>query len=337
VSELREAPSGASRRVPAPVVVGVPRGPGSPGWVDTPMERIRPPEAGRVRLRLVVAYNGAPFRGVAPQPGLVTVGGELLDAVAKVLRQPNGVDDLVLVMSGRTDAGVHAWCQVVHVDVVPPAGGLGRGPRLPGQVVQGIDLERVVRSLNAMLAPHIAIRAADIASPHFDARFSASWRRYRYTVLQAPTPDPFLHGLAWHVSDSLDLSLMRLASDAFIGAHDFAAFCKAPDLGSSPGSTTERVVTDARWVVCGGGVLQFEIQALAFCQQMVRSIVGYIVDVGRGRRSAGDVLATMASKKRHNTLAPVEGLCLWDVGYPDEFALPLPAVGDPGSGWRPRP
>ena len=314
MSELREAPSGASRRV----------------WVATPGERVRPPEPGRVRLRLVVAYDGSAFHGIAPQPELRTVGGELLAAVATVLRQPGGADGLQLVMSGRTDAGVHAWSQVVHIDVVvpPPA---TRTPRDPSAVSSGIDLDRLVRSLAGLLPPEIVVRTADIAPSTFDARFSALSRRYRYSVLNTPTADPFLRHVSWHVRDPLDLSVMRLASDAFIGEHDFASFCRAPS-EDVEGATTRRVVTDARWSETGAGVLQFEIEALAFCQQMVRSIVGFLVDVGRGRRSAGTVLETLARRDRNaaGTPAPAEGLCLWEVRYPSWCALPATSPG-----WRP--
>ena len=331
MTELREAPSGASRRVR--VNVPVTSGCDAP-WAETQQERIRSPLPGRVRLRLVVAYDGTPFRGVAPQPGLRTVGGDVLGAVTKVLRHPSSEGPLQLVLSGRTDAGVHAWCQVMHIDVAPPPGGMGRSPRDPSQLVDGIDLERVVRSLNGMLGPSIVVRGADVAPPTFDARFSASWRRYRYSVLNMPTGDPFLAGTSWHVPDPLDLSVMRLASDAFVGPHDFAAFCKAAD-PTVRGATTERVVTETRWVDTSTGVLQFEIEALAFCQQMVRSIVGFLVDVGRGRQSAGSVLETLAARRRLPALAPAHGLCLWEVGYPAEFALPVPSAGLSGSGWRP--
>ncbi len=316
MSELREAPSGASRRV----------------WAATPMERIRPPDDGRVRLRLVVAYHGGAFHGIAPQPGMATVGGHLLEALATVLRQPDGAAGLHLVMSGRTDAGVHAWCQVVHVDVVPPPTAT-RAPREPEAVVLGIDLDRLLRSLAGLLPPEIVVRAVDVAPASFDARFSALSRRYRYSVLNTPTGDPFLRGLVWHVRDPLDLSVMRLASDAFIGDHDFASFCRAPTENMA-GATTRRVVTDAQWSDTGSGVLHFEIEALAFCQQMVRSIVGFLVDVGRGRRSAGTVLETLAARDRTaaGTPAPADGLCLWDVRYPESSSMPAMAPG-----WRPLP
>ena len=306
MSESREAPSGASRRV----------------WVASPVERIRPPETGRVRLRMVLAYDGGRFHGIAPQPGLRTVGGEVLAAVATVLRQPAGAGGLQLVMSGRTDAGVHAWCQVVHIDVVVPPSAT-RAPRDPSAVIAGIDMDRLLRSLAGLLPPEIVVRSVDVAPPTFDARFSALSRRYRYCVLNTSTADPFLRDVAWHVRDLLDLSVMRLASDAFIGEHDFASFCRAPSQDVE-GATTKRVVTDARWTETGPGVLHFEIEALAFCQQMVRSIVGFLVDVGRGRRSAGTVLETLSRRDRTlaGTPAPAAGLCLWEVRYPPWCALP---------------
>lgn len=321
-TEASEAPSGASRRVRGslPPVVSA----GERPLLPTPEERIVPPVEGRVRLRLVVAYHGAAFHGVAPQPGLLTVGGVLLDAIAKVLREPGGPEALHLVMSGRTDAGVHAWGQVVHVDVLRPTRPLAREPRDPSLVVEGIDLDRVHRSLNSLVGPHVVVRTVDIAPGSFDARFSAAWRRYRYSILTTATPDPFLHGLVWHVNEPLDLSVMRLAADAFLGDHDFASFCRAPEDGTH--GTTIRRVTEVAWHDTGTGVLEFEIQAWAFCQQMVRSIVGFLVDVGRGRRSAGSVLETLAARSRGAaaTLAPSDGLCLREVGYPPGVGPLLP-------------
>jgi tRNA pseudouridine38-40 synthase len=328
MTEPHEAPSGASWRVPggsddvSVLPVGAPV-----DWASTPADRIRPPEPGRVRLRLVVAYRGTRFNGLAPQPGLPTVGGEIISALTKILRQPPGT--LSLVMSGRTDAGVHAWGQVLHVDVQTPTSSASREP--VGAVVAGIDLGRVLRSLNSMLGPDISVRSVDVAPPTFDARFSALWRRYRYTLIAGGAGDPFLDGLVWTVHDTVDLSVMRLASFAFVGDHDFASFCRAPEV---VGGTTQRQVLAFDWTDLGGGVLQAEITALAFCQQMVRSMVGFVVDVGRGKRSAGEVLAVLEARSRDfaSPLAPADGLCLWEVAYPDEVAPPVS-----GGGWRPRP
>jgi tRNA pseudouridine38-40 synthase len=243
------------------------------------------------RLRLVVAYDGTDFHGFARQRDQRTVAGELTTALEKVCRVP-----VTITGAGRTDAGVHAWGQVVSVDV--PA---------------HIDPARVARSLNAQLNPHIAIRAADIVQPDFDARFSAQWRAYRYTIVNRPVIDPLRARTAWWVDTPLDLHRLMLGADVFIGEHDFASFCRR----GPQGSTTVRRVLTSRWVEEGDDVLRYEIRAHAFCWQMVRSIVGTLVDVGTGKRKAGEVMAMLAAKDRAaaGQIAPPHGLCLWEVGY----------------------
>ncbi|HEX6476045.1 MAG TPA: tRNA pseudouridine(38-40) synthase TruA [Acidimicrobiales bacterium] len=255
-----------------------------------------------VRVRLTVAYDGTGFHGFAAQPGQTTVGGALAEAIEKVVGH-----DVGLVCAGRTDAGVHAWGQVVHADLAPARGTL--------------DLHALVRSCNAMLAPAIVVREARIASPGFDARHSAVSRRYRYSVLNVATPDPFLAAAAWHVEDPLDLRAMEQATDPLLGEHDFSTFCRRPPDGGS----LVRRVHDARWIRGDGGLgegdlLRFEIAAAAFCHQMVRSVVGTLVEVGRGRRQAGDLAWILRSRDRALAAspAPPHGLCLWAVDYPDD-------------------
>jgi len=251
----------------------------------------------------VVAYHGAGFQGFAAQPGQRTVGGSLADALARILRQP-----IELVCAGRTDKGVHGWGQVVHCDVRPPAA-----------PVSDEDIESLLRAANKLLGPAIVVRSLDVAPEGFDARRAATSRRYWYTVLNRPQNDPFLASTAWHVPKPLGLRTMQLACDAFLGEHDFAAFCrKAPQAG---GSTVRRVL-DARWVDVGDGVLRFDVRASAFCHQMVRSIVGTHVDVGLGRITAGDMAWIIASRDRSHAgpPAPPQGLCLREVGYPPGLA-----------------
>jgi tRNA pseudouridine38-40 synthase len=254
-----------------------------------------------VRVRLTVAYDGTGFHGFAAQPRQVTVGGALAEAIEKVVGHEVG-----LTCAGRTDAGVHAWGQVVHADLAPARGTL--------------DLDALVRSCNAMLAPAVVVREAAVAPPGFDARHSAIARRYRYSVLNALTPDPFLATTAWHVEDPLDMRAMEQASDPLLGEHDFSTFCRRPPEGSSP----VRRVLDARWTrgcrsVAQDDLLEFEIEANAFCHQMVRSVVGTLVEVGRGRRRAGDMAWIMRTGDRAQAAspAPPHGLCLWAVSYPD--------------------
>jgi tRNA pseudouridine38-40 synthase len=201
--------------------------------------------------------------------------------------------------AGRTDAGVHAHGQVVHFDTT-------RGG-------DHLDLAGLQRSLNKMLAPHIVVRSVDEVSDDFDARHSATGRRYRYTVLNRDVGDPFLARSAWHVEAALDLRAMQLACDPLFGEHDFAAFCRRPPEG---GSLVRRVV-NAEWSDAGDGLLRFEIAANAFCHQMVRAVVGTLVEVGIGRKRAGDIAAIIrAGDRRHaGQLAPPHGLCLWEVLY----------------------
>ncbi|MDQ1467772.1 MAG: tRNA pseudouridine38-40 synthase [Actinomycetota bacterium] len=250
--------------------------------------------SGPAKVRLVVAYDGTGFRGFAAQPSqprVRTVGGSLSAAIEKVLRH-----SVELVCAGRTDSGVHAWGQVVSFDAEP-----------------GLDPWRLQSALNSMLGPEIVVRSADLVEPGFDARRSATARSYVYTIVNRSAPDPFLARYAWWVAEPLDLTLLRLAADVFVGEHDFASFCrKGPE-----GSSTVRRVLASRWRDEGEGVLRFEIRASSFCWQMVRAIVGTLVEVGNGKRRPGDLMAVLRAADRVGAgqLAPPHGLCLWDVEY----------------------
>jgi tRNA pseudouridine38-40 synthase len=252
------------------------------------------PGAGPAQMKLVVAYDGTEFSGFAAQPGqpgVRTVGGVLAHAIGKVLRH-----DVQLACAGRTDAGVHAWGQVVSFPADP-----------------GLDPWRLQTAVSSMLGPEVVVRDADLVAPGFDARHSATWRQYRYTILNRPVPDPFRDRFTWWVPDALDVRALRLAADPFVGEHDFASFCRK----GAEGSSTTRNVLESRWVDEGHGVLRYEIGANAFCWQMVRSIVGTLVEVGIGKRRPGDVMAIIRAGEREaaGQLSPPRGLCLWDVGY----------------------
>lgn len=250
-----------------------------------------------VRLRLTVAYHGAKFAGLAPQPGERTVVGEIARVLMTVCRLPEPPH---VIMSGRTDAGVHGFGQVLAVDVP-----------------ENVDLVRLTKSMRSMLGPQIVIRSLEVAEPSFDARHDALWRRYRYTVLNDPVGDPFLAETTWHVTAPLDLDLLRLGCDPLIGEHDFSSFCATVE---HDGQTNRRLVMAAQWTrpKHDERLLVFEIVGNAFCRQMVRSITGLLVDIGRGRRTAGEVQSVLRAKDRSvaSPVAPAHGLCLWEVGYP---------------------
>jgi len=257
---------------------------------------------------MTVAYLGGGFHGFALQKsGVPTVAGALVDAIKRV------TGFLVeMTVAGRTDAGVHGWGQVVSFDLAAD-----------------VELPALQRSLNKLLGPAVVVRSLEVAPDEFDARRWAVRRSYRYLVVNRPVPDPFLAHMAWHVEEPLDVRAMQLACDPLIGEHDFTSFCKKPPASTigAPPSMVRRVL-DARWTALDGddgddgdteGVLRFEIEASAFCHQMVRSIVGTLVAVGRGKKRAGDMAWILRSKDRSLAAspAPAHGLTLWSVAYGD--------------------
>jgi tRNA pseudouridine38-40 synthase len=242
--------------------------------------------------KLTVAYDGSGFRGFASQVDQRTVEGVLLKALQQVLHQ-----ELDVRGAGRTDAGVHAWGQVVSFEAPP-----------------GLEPDQLQASLNRMVGPEIVVRDAELVAPGFHARRSAQWRHYRYTVLNRPVPDPFLAPYAWWVPAPIEMSTLRLGADPFIGKHDFSSFCRKPTSGSP---SLVRRVLDSRWTDLGDGVLRYDVRANSFCWQQVRAMVGTMVEVGTGKRRPGDLLPILRAGDRDHAgeLAPPHGLCLWEVGY----------------------
>ncbi len=239
--------------------------------------------------RLDIAYDGTGFRGWARQQGQRTVQGELESALSTYLRGP-----VTTAVAGRTDAGVHALGQVVSFE-------------FDGEV----DLGRLPRAINGIIGPEVSVRDASVAADGFNARFSATSRRYRYRMYTAPTPDPLSRHVAWHVGADLDVGVMRETAAVFVGDHDFSSFCRRVE-----GKSNIRRVTETA-LVGSGEFLDFWIRANAFCHQMVRSLVGYLYDVGRGFSDGSQVADVIASgdRSRVATVAPPHGLVLWEVGY----------------------
>jgi tRNA pseudouridine38-40 synthase len=262
-----------------------------------------------VGVRLLLAYLGTDFHGFAAQPQQRTVAGVLAAALERHLRHT-----VELTCAGRTDAGVHAWGQVVSF-----------------AARADVDLHALTRAVNRALRPAVVVREATFADEGFDARRSATGRRYRYTIVNRPTPDPFLAATAWHVERPLDLAAMRLGCDPLHGEHDFSSFCRRPPARNGQAGSLVRLVRHAGWSELGDGVLRFEIEASSFCQQMVRAVVGTLVEVGGGRRRAGEVAGILRARDRAaaGQLAPPHGLCLWEVSYPDAGAGTEPAAGQP--------
>lgn len=238
--------------------------------------------------RMDLAYDGAGFRGYAAQPGQRTVQGLLEGALETVLGGKVGTS-----VAGRTDAGVHALGQVVSFEA------------------SGVDRQALLRSLNGILGPEISVKRIIRVEDDFDARHSAKWRSYRYSMATTPAPDPLTRGFTWHVGRELDRPAMEAATGALVGEHDFASFCRAPE-----GKSTVRRVQELS-LITDPTLVQVWIRANAFCHQMVRSIVGHLYDVGRGFVPAERTEAVVAAKDRSAvaTVAPAHGLTLMEVGY----------------------
>jgi tRNA pseudouridine38-40 synthase len=239
--------------------------------------------------RLDLAYDGSPFSGYASQVGHRTVQGDLEEALETILKLP-----LATSVAGRTDAGVHARGQVVSFE----AG-------------TAIDTNQLRRSLNGILGPEISVQTVTEAGDGFNARHSARWRRYRYRIDSGLAPDPLTRGFTWHVGRTLDVSAMSATLPAFRGEHDFSAFCRSVDDRSNTRNVEELDLAES------GHVIEVWIRANAFCHQMVRSIVGYLYDVGRGFSDGSLVASVLAGRDRSAvaTVAPPHGLTLWEVGY----------------------
>jgi tRNA pseudouridine38-40 synthase len=260
-------------------------------------------------VRLDLAYEGTEFHGWAAQPGLRTVQGELESALATVLRRPA----VPVTCAGRTDTGVHARGQVVHLDVDAPALEATTG-RSGGTPVEGL-----VRRLNGVLPDDVRVRDGRIAPPGFDARFGAVWRRYCYRVADGTSAvDPLArrHVLGW--SRLLDLAAMNEAAAPLLGEHEFAAFCKRRE-----GATTIRRLLELHGHRTADGVAELTVRADAFCHHMVRSLVGSLLAVGEGRQDRGwpkDVLEAAVRDPRV-AVVPAHGLTLEEVAYPPDAEL----------------
>ena len=251
------------------------------------------------RVRLDVSYDGRDFSGWAIQPSRRTVAGVLLEAMARLI---GAETPLGLTVAGRTDAGVHATGQVCHID-------------LPAAVYAELA-GSLLRRLAALLPPDARVRAVTPVPATFDARFSATFRRYEYRVADTPWgPAPLRRydTIGW--VRPLDLDRLNAAAAGLLGEHDYAAYCKRKEH-----ATTVRAITKLDWRRDPDGVCVATVQADAFCQSMVRSLVGAMLTAGDGRREPSwpATLLTLRERSSEVTVAPAHGLTLVEVGYPAE-------------------
>ncbi|MGX5356748.1 tRNA pseudouridine(38-40) synthase TruA [Kocuria sp. KH4] len=277
-----------------------------------------------VRVRIDLAYDGAPFAGWARQPGLPTVQGALEDALAVLVRR-----EVRVVVAGRTDTGVHARGQVVHLDLTPEewrglARGRGEDPgvalgrRLTGALGHVLGRGRRERGLPESPGA-VVVRRAAAAPAGFDARFSAVARRYSYRIDDgAAGHDPLTRHLTWWTKDVLDADAMAAAVQDLVGLHDFLSFCRPRE-----GATTVREVLAVSVQRDRDGLVVLGIEADAFCHHMVRSVVGAAARVGAGREHQDWLGRRLADRVRDARvlLAPPHALVLEEVRYPGADGL----------------
>ncbi|MGC5615728.1 tRNA pseudouridine synthase A [Georgenia sp. Z1491] len=275
-----------------------------------------------MRVRLDLAYDGTAFSGWAAQPALRTVEGELTAALTTVLRVPG----LRLTVAGRTDAGVHAHHQVAHVDVPAEAWAAvpGRTDRDPADALRTRLAGVLARSASGPRgASDVVVHGVRPAPPGFDARFSATWRRYAYRVSDSvATRDPVRRGaVLWHPR-ALDGAAMGRAAAGLVGEHDFLSFCR-PREGATTIRTLESLAVERADAGPDAGLVVLTVRADAFCHSMVRSLAGALLAVGEGRRPVTWPAEALALRSRTAgvDVAPAHGLTLEGVGYPADELL----------------
>jgi tRNA pseudouridine38-40 synthase len=245
------------------------------------------------RVALVIQYLGTHFYGWQRQPHHRSVQEEIEKVLSQVEQRP-----ITLHAAGRTDTGVHAAAQVAHFNETGP-----------------IPPQKWAAVLNSRLPEDILIRASASVAPDWHARFSASWRRYRYTIYCESRPNLFVRPFSWHYYHApLDESLIQAALTPLIGKHHLAAFHRA-----NSGRTHSWVDVQAAECYRNGSFIHIEIQANGFLYGMVRLLVGMLVQVGRGELHPKHFTELWINQRREEVkyAAPAKGLCLLRVGYPD--------------------
>lgn len=268
-----------------------------------------------MRIRLDLAYDGGPFSGWAVQPGLRTVQGVLEEALALLVRRKVRV-----TVAGRTDAGVHARGQVVHLDLTEVEWlGLNRGVELDPAVALLRRLRGALSRGLGDLTGAIEVHRVTVAPEGFDARFSALWRRYSYRIADGPALwDPLgRYSTLWH-REELDVSLLNEGASKLLGLQNFRSYCKPRE-----GSTTIRELQRFEFARGTDGVIVATVQADAFCHNMVRALVGSALSVGSGDEAPGWLYERLLEQKRDakSVLAAPHPLVLEEVAYPSDGEL----------------
>jgi tRNA pseudouridine38-40 synthase len=247
------------------------------------------------RYKLILAYDGTNYWGWQRQKGVPTVQQAVEESVTHLFGRSAHVEG-----SGRTDRGVHAAGQSAHVDLPPR-----------------FDPDRLRKGLNAWLPGDVAVREAEPVEPRFHARFNAVSKYYSYTIYRHPARDPWWRVRSWHWPIPLDLPAMREGAAHLVGRHDFRSFqSEAMEMEDAQGRGSVRTIKRLE-VQETYPFLRVEVEADGFLYNMVRAIVGTLMEVGKGKRPSGSVLDVLAARDRRKAgpNAPAHGLCLEQVFY----------------------
>lgn len=254
-------------------------------------ENVKIMKARRRNIRLTVAYDGTGYHGFQRQtPPVVAVQNILEDRLEKVFG-----DEIELAAAGRTDAGVHAWGQVVNF------------------FTDGsIPVSRIVRAVNSLLPEDIVVRDAAEADHGFSARHSARHKTYIYRIQQGETPNPFWARYSWYIRQPLSIEQMQKSLDILKGEHDFSAFRAAGGADVSPVRIIDEAVCEKK-----RQIIEIRLSANGFLYHMVRNIVGTLVEVGKGKYTPEDFAGILASgnRQRAAATAPAAGLLFYKVEY----------------------
>ena len=263
------------------------------------------------RLRFNIAYNGAGFSGWQSQPDNSAIQDHFRKALETVLR----IKDPWMVAASRTDAGVHAEMQIAAVDVPDPCP----------------DLLKLQRSLNALLPDNVGIRSIVVADPGFHPVYGAVAKVYRYRLWTGGWDNPFLRDFAWRIRELRDGAALIENLDSLCGTHDFSSFCAA----DSSAKTRERTIIDAQ-IEMSGELVNVWIQGSGFLKQMVRNIVGTLVDLDLGKLDpAKDMTAILSVRDRTlaGRTAPARGLALVHIDF-DQITSLHEVISRTGTGFK---
>ncbi len=242
-------------------------------------------------IKLTIEYDGTAYHGWQIQPGLKTIQGVMKERIAQITQEK-----VNLIGAGRTDAGVHALGQVANF-----------------KTESAIDVTSLQRGLNSLLAPDIVITGVEEMEERFHARFSARSKIYEYCILNQPYPSAIGRYYTWFIHHGLDISSMKRCGEILIGSHDFSSFRASGDESSHSIREVFRLEIERR----NGNLIVVAIEANAFLREMVRSIVGTLVDVGRGKTSFEEFKEIFQAQDRRQAgmTAPARGLFLIEVKY----------------------